>query len=106
MMSLRWAPSALRMPISRVRSVTVTSMMFITPMPPISSEMAGHHPEQQLELLGGRLPGGEQGGGVEDDVVGRVAGFQAVGLAEDRCGSRPWPAGSTSLLTAWAPMIV
>src|SRR5581483_7733881 len=38
-MSLFWAPSALRMPISLVRSVTVTSMMFITPMPPISSEM-------------------------------------------------------------------
>ena len=33
------APSALRMPISRVRSVTDTSMMFIMPMPPTSSEM-------------------------------------------------------------------
>ena len=39
-MSLRRAPIALRMPISRVRSVTVTSMMFITPMPPTSSEIA------------------------------------------------------------------
>ena len=28
------APSALRTPISRVRSLTATSMMFITPMPP------------------------------------------------------------------------
>ena len=34
------APSALRVPISRVRSVTDTSMMFMTPMPPTSSEMA------------------------------------------------------------------
>ena len=34
------APTALRMPISRVRSVTVTSMMFITPIPPTSSEIA------------------------------------------------------------------
>ena len=34
MMSLRRAPIALRTPISRVRSVTDTSMMFITPMPP------------------------------------------------------------------------
>ena len=33
------APSALRTPISRVRSVTVMSMMFITPMPPTSSEI-------------------------------------------------------------------
>ncbi|MBK7190283.1 MAG: hypothetical protein IPH86_16825, partial [bacterium] len=30
---------AMRMPISRVRSVTVTSMMFMMPMPPTSSEM-------------------------------------------------------------------
>ncbi len=31
---LRRAPSALRRPISRVRSVTETSMMFMIPMPP------------------------------------------------------------------------
>ena len=33
------APSALRMPISRVRSVTLTSMMFMITMPPTTSEM-------------------------------------------------------------------
>ena len=33
----RLAPIALRTPISRVRSVTLTSMMFITPIPPTSS---------------------------------------------------------------------
>ncbi len=38
-MSRRSAPTALRTPISRVRSVTETSMMFITPTPPISSEI-------------------------------------------------------------------
>ncbi len=38
-MSRGRAPSALRRPISRIRSVTETSMMFITPMPPTSSEM-------------------------------------------------------------------
>jgi hypothetical protein len=31
------APMALRMPISRVRSVTETSMMFMTPTPPTMS---------------------------------------------------------------------
>ena len=36
MMSPFPAPIALRIPISRVRSVTVTSMMFMTPMPPTS----------------------------------------------------------------------
>lgn len=40
MMLLRSAPMALRIPISRVRSVTVTSMMFIMPMPPTTREMA------------------------------------------------------------------
>ena len=39
-MSRRRAPSALRMPISLVRSVTDTSMMFMITMPPTSSEMA------------------------------------------------------------------
>ena len=36
-MSRFLAPSALRTPISRVRSVTETSMMFITPTPPTTS---------------------------------------------------------------------
>ena len=39
-MSLPLAPRDLRMPISRVRSVTDTSMMFMMPMPPTSREMA------------------------------------------------------------------
>ena len=39
MMSARLAPTAMRMPISRVRSVTDTSMIFITPIPPTISEI-------------------------------------------------------------------
>ena len=39
-MVLSCAPRALRMPISRVRSVTDTIMMFMIPMPPTSREMA------------------------------------------------------------------
>ena len=38
-MVLSCAPSAFRIPISRVRSVTDTNMMFMMPMPPTSSEM-------------------------------------------------------------------
>ena len=38
-MSTRRAPNAFRMPISRVRSVTETSMMFMMPMPPTTSEI-------------------------------------------------------------------
>ena len=39
-MALVLAPRDLRIPISRVRSVTDTSMMFITPIPPTIREMA------------------------------------------------------------------
>ena len=37
MMSPGVAPTAMRIPISRVRSVTLTNMMFMIPMPPTSS---------------------------------------------------------------------
>ena len=40
MMSERRAPSALRRPISRVRSVTTISMMFMITMPPTTSDSA------------------------------------------------------------------
>ena len=43
-MSLRRAPSALRMPISRVRSVTLTSMMFMMTIPPTTSEISAMAP--------------------------------------------------------------
>jgi len=39
------APVAIRMPISRVRSVTLTSMIFITPIPPTSNEIAATEAE-------------------------------------------------------------
>ncbi len=39
-MSCFFAPIALRNPISRVRSVTVVSIMFMMPMPPTTSEIA------------------------------------------------------------------
>jgi hypothetical protein len=38
MMSRRLAPSALRSPISRVRSLTTINMMFMITMPPTSSD--------------------------------------------------------------------
>ena len=49
-MSPRPAPMALRMPISRVRSVTVTSMMFITPIPPTSNEIAAIAPSSSVKM--------------------------------------------------------
>ena len=44
MMTLRLAPMAFLMPISRVRSVTVTSMIFMMPMPPTSRAMPATPP--------------------------------------------------------------
>ena len=50
-MAPRGAPIALRMPISRVRSVTVTSMMLVMPMPPTSSEIAATAPSSTVNVL-------------------------------------------------------
>ena len=45
------APRALRIPISRVRSVTETSMMFIMPMPPTSREMPSMAARMAMTIL-------------------------------------------------------
>ena len=45
------APMAYFSPISLVRSVTVTSMMFITPMPPTRREMLAIHKSWRFVLL-------------------------------------------------------
>jgi len=50
-MSFRFAPSARRMPISRVRSVIVASMMFMMPMPPTMREIAAIDPRTMLKIL-------------------------------------------------------
>ncbi len=50
MMSPCRAPTAMRTPISFVRSVTDTSMMFITPMPPTISAIAAIAPINSVIL--------------------------------------------------------
>jgi hypothetical protein len=50
-MFARRAPVAMRSPISRVRSVTLTSMMFITPMPPTISEIAATAPSMIVSVF-------------------------------------------------------
>ena len=42
---------ARRIPISRVRSVTDTSMMFMMPMPPTSSDTEAMEPSSQVNTL-------------------------------------------------------
>src|ERR1044072_7137993 len=46
----RGAPSALRTPTSRVRSVTATSMMFMTPMPPTTSAI------DEMSIINATIP--------------------------------------------------
>ena len=49
-MSACRAPVAMRMPISRVRSRTVISITFMTPMPPTSSEIAAISPSISVSV--------------------------------------------------------
>ena len=59
--SLRRAPMALRTPISRVRSVTETSMMFMTPMPPTSRPMERDHHHDQRHCADNLVKLGDHG---------------------------------------------
>ena len=49
-MSRRRAPTALRMPISRVRSRTETSMMFMIPIPPTINEIEAIPPRSRVSV--------------------------------------------------------
>jgi hypothetical protein len=48
---LLFMPSALRIPISRVRSINETSMMFIMPIPATKSEIAAIPPRNNCRML-------------------------------------------------------
>lgn len=49
-MSAAVAPSALRSPISRVRSVTLTSMIFMIPIPPTRSDKPAMAPKRACRI--------------------------------------------------------
>ena len=49
-MSIPLAPTLIRSPISRVRSVTLTYMIFMMPMPPTTSEMPATHPRRMVSM--------------------------------------------------------
>src|SRR5579872_1135082 len=83
----RVAPMALRRPISRVRSFTETNMMFITPTPPTSSEIAATIPRSSENVRSVSLsvdctsaPAAVFGVGEKAAVIGRrVADGHVVG---------------------------
>ncbi len=72
----------MRMPISRVRSVTLTSMMFMMPMPPTSRETQRDAGQQDAHGAGGVVGGvGDFLLGADGEIIVVVAG-DAVPLAE------------------------
>ena len=78
----RLAPIAMRMPISRVRSVTDTSMMFMMPMPPtIEADRPDRGEQQRDRRRRRRQRVGHRGQVVDGEVVGR-AGVDPVDAAE------------------------
>ena len=86
----RGAPIALRMPISRIRSVTVTSMMLVTPIPPTSSEIAATAPSSTVNVW------------VADVRVARSCSefwIWKSGLPPSRT---PWRASRIAVISDWA----
>ncbi len=47
----RWCASAFRNPISRVRSLTETNMMFMTPIPPTNNDSAAMPVSSTVRVL-------------------------------------------------------
>ena len=83
-MSLGPAPTAMRRPISRIRSVTDTSMMFMMPMPPTISEMLATAPsssDMMRVVCGAR---GDDFGDVAHAEIVLRAGLDLVALAQQR----------------------
>ena len=73
------APTAMRMPISRVRSVTLTSMMFMIPMPPTSSDTAATLASSMVIVCGALL--------LRVGDLGQVADREVVVVARARGGA-------------------
>ena len=87
MMSPFPAPIAFRMPISRVRSVTVTSMMFMTPIPPTSNEMAATAPSRTVKVSFDEVTADSSRRGAEHGVVAVSRGrwWRPSRMASDLC---------------------
>ena len=78
-MSARLAPSDLRRPISRVRSVTLISMMFMITMPPTTMPIADHGGDRGEEEPGELAPERDQRVGLVHGEVVLLAGPQPMG---------------------------
>ncbi len=109
-MLLRLAPMALRTPISRVRSVTETSMIFITPIPPTNEPDRGHREHQHENQVADFVPEIEKIVGSEDgEIIGLVVAQAALAAEQvadflDRLARRlsdRWPWRISRSLFCW-----
>ena len=82
-MSRPRAPTAMRRPISRVRSVTDTSMMFMMPMPPTSRDTEAMAASSTVSTRDDASCGLEHLGEVAEREVVLLVGLQPVALAEE-----------------------
>ncbi len=80
------APSDLRMPISRVRSVTLTSMMFMMTMPPTTSEMQRHRHDHRRHHAEHLIDEAADGIGREDVEIVGLAGARVEARAQSDAG--------------------
>ena len=81
-MSRPRAPTAIRSPISRVRSVTDTSMMFMIPMPPTRSDTEAMAASSIASTRREASCACEHLGEIAEREVVVLAGLQAVALAQ------------------------
>jgi hypothetical protein len=94
--SARLAPTALRSPISRVRSVTLTSMMFMMPMPPTSRLMAAIAPRKDRQRAQDVAKDRDQVVLADDAEVVLVEILDAAPLAHQLRDLLPAPVGILS----------
>ena len=81
-MSAGRAPTAMRRPISRVRSVTDTSMMFMMPTPPTISDTRATNSSERVIVSVARAQGVGHFGHVADAEVVGLARLDVVPLVQ------------------------
>ena len=92
-MSRRRAPTALRMPISRVRSRTETSMMFMIPMPPTISEIEAMPPSSSVSVPLIAL------------AVWSSCDWSKIEKSSSSVAARPWRDRRSVVISAWTAVI-
>ena len=104
-MSRPRAPIALRMPISRVRSRTETSMMFMIPMPPTMSEIEAMPAEQQRQRAADRGRGSSSWVWSKTLKSSSSVGGEVVAVAQERGDLGAWRRSSGPPSATLTPIV-